>query len=138
MNADFHRIVLDRLAEVITQYQFEVQLPIWWLIELTNEACIVRLVYDTGLIEGQFVYPKEKAERQAVKRPDGFPSGYLRYDFTSVWKYLYPRDTKNFRYDGYDIEGQAEAIRQLLVERLTGVLKGDFSWLPGYMQALRK
>jgi hypothetical protein len=138
MNADFHRMVLARLEDVITQYQFEVDASAWWLIELTSDVCIVRLIYDTGVTVGQFVYPKEKAERQAIKRPDGFPSGYPMYDFHSVWKYLYPRDRMNFRYDGYDIEGQAGMIRQLMLERFAGVLQGDFSWIPGYMQSYKK
>ena len=133
MNADFHRIVLASFEDVIANYQFEVRLPVWWLIELTSDTCIVRLVYDSGFIEAQLVYPQEKAERQAVKRPDGFPSGYPMYSINSVWKYLYPDDREDFRYHGNDIEGQAKAIRQLIVERLTGVLKGDFSWLPGYI-----
>lgn len=133
MNADFHRIVLRVFEDVIADYQFKVDQSTWWLIELTNEKCILRLIYDTGFTEAQFVYPKEKMEREAFKRPDGFPSGYPRYPVYSVWRYLYPGDRENFQYDGYDIEEQATAIRRLLLERLTEILDGNFSWVQSYL-----
>ena len=132
MNADFHRIVLKVFEDLIADYQFEVVHSASWLIELVNDKCIVRLIYDSGFVEGQFVDPREKAARQAVKRPDGFPSGYPIYNVFSVWKYLYPNDSVNYTYKGNDIEGQANAIKRLLQERLTNVLSGDFSWLSGY------
>jgi hypothetical protein len=135
MNADFHRIVLEVFDDVIADYQFEVLLPAWWLIELANDKCILRLIYDSGFTEAQLVYPKEKAERHAIRRPDGFPSGYPMYPLFSVWKYLYPGDGENFRYNGNDVEGQAKAIKRLILDRLTDILKGDFSWLPGYQQS---
>lgn len=138
MNADFHRIVLKIFDDVITDYQFEVDHSTWWLIELTNDKCILRLIYDTGFTVAQFVSPKEKAEREAIKRADGFPASYPLYPIYSVWKYLYPNDREDFRYDGYDIEEQAKVIKRLLLERMTNILKGDFSWIPGYMQSYKK
>lgn len=75
MNANFHRIVLGIFKDVIADYEFEVNHSTWWLIELTNDKCILRLIYDTGFTVARFVYPKEKIGREAIKRPDGFPSG---------------------------------------------------------------
>lgn len=131
MNADFHRIVLEVFGDIIADHRFKVDDSSWWLIELVNDACIVRLIYDSGFVVAQFVSPKEKAERQAVKRPDGFPSGYPMYSVFSVWRKLYPNDKENYRYKGDDMEGEVRAIRRLILERLTRVLDGDFSWVEG-------
>lgn len=137
MNSDFHNIVLEIFKDVIADYRFKVDHATWWLIELTNDKCILRLIYDTGFTEAQFVYPKEKEEREAVKRADGFPSSYPLYPIYSVWKYLYPGDRENFQYNGYNIEEQATTIKRLLLERMTNILKGDFSWVQGYKQPLK-
>lgn len=135
MDADFQRIALDVFNDVIVNYKFGVRLTPSWLVEMANDKCIVRLVYETGILTAQFVDPREKAERQALKRPGALPPGYPMYSIFSVWKYLYPDDKENYRYDDYDIETQAKAIKRLLEERLSSVLGGDFSWLPGYKQS---
>jgi len=129
----FNDIVLDCFRDVIEAFQFDVKANSnGSSIEMWNEKCMIEFIYDSGFASISFVNPVEKAERKAIVRNFGFPAGYPKYPVFSVWKFLYPHDSKNYSYSGGDIEGHLKLEKQLLTERLSNVLNGDFSWVLAY------
>jgi len=128
MNRDFQRVVLKAFDEIIKKFDFKVELPYWDEIRLINDKCIIYIIFDSGYVAVNLIDPKEKAEREKIKREDGLPPGFPKYPAYWVWEFLYPNDKEDFRYPGLDLEGQALAMKRLITQRLENVVKGDFSW----------
>lgn len=134
-NKDFNEAVLSSFQDVINEFKFNVKTETNSSgVELLNEKCIIKFVYDSGFLVTSLIDPKEKANKEKIKRLDGLPNGYPKYSLFSVWKFLYPNDNKNFRYADTDLLGQIKADKQLLEERLRNVLNGDFTWTAAYKQ----
>ena len=132
---EFETTIIKYFKEIISDFNLE-----WKYgpsgkhdeIQLYNEKCMVRFIYDKGLVLCDFISPEEKLRRESVIRKDGFPSGFPVYSAYSVWKFLYPHDKINYNYIGWDIDEQVLAYKNILLERLTNVLRGDFSWAGDY------
>lgn len=127
-NEQFESAIARNFKDVIIDLQFEVRYVRFDEIQFQNDKCILRFIFDTGRVLCDFINPEEKRASESNKRKDGMPNGFPVYPVHSIWKFLYPHDSKNFSYEGWDIDGQVLAIKKLLLERLTNVLNGDFSW----------
>lgn len=124
---EFEKLVTNNLFDIIKEHQFDVKVNMKIdKVELLNQKCIIEFFYDMGLIQAYFVNPQEKTSRKDLWQ------GYPKYSSYLVWKFLYPNDSKNFSYEGTDIERQIKMKKQLLIERLSNVLEGDFSWVSPY------
>ena len=131
----FEEAVLTHFKDTITAHGFQVRYsPDSFLgdLQLVNHKCIVRFLYDNPYVLCDFTDPVEKAEREKMIRPDGFPPGFPRYPVFSLWKFLYPGDEFTYEKKPGDIDQQVRNIRDLIHERFTNVLNGDFSWTARY------
>ena len=127
----FYETIIGQFTDVIEEYKFELRRGLNETrdeLQLVNDKCIVRFLADAGLVLCDFTNPVEKAQRESMPRKGVGPVGFPTYPAFSVWKFLYPNDKVNYSYDGRDLDGQVQAKKRLLLERLTNVLGGDFSW----------
>jgi hypothetical protein len=60
------------------------------------------------------------------------PVGYPTYSTFSVWKFLYPDDQVNYSCGWVPLDQQVSGLKKLLLERLSNVLGGDFSWVEDF------
>jgi hypothetical protein len=129
---EFKDLTIRHFKEAIEDYDFEVENTRLDEIQLNNDNCIVRFIYMEGMVVCDFIDPAEKKMRQAVKRSDGFPSGFPIYSLYLACKSLYPEYKLPHTNRDEEIESQIIGIKQLLLDKLTQVLKGDFSWTTAY------
>lgn len=137
MVTDFKQIIVDSFSDIIDDFKFHVSTDhnkIFEEVQLVNEKCIVRFMYDMGNVLCDFIDSVEKSLREEVVRKDGFPSGFPVYPLFSVWKFLYPNDKESFNYNGSNITEQALAIKSLILGRFRNIIKGDFSWTAAYKE----
>ncbi len=135
-NLEFENSVLSVFSDVISQFNLNIEKKYKnnYEIKLHNDKCIIRFIYDMGIIECDFIDPIEKKEKESNKRLDGFPIGVPVYEIYSVWEFLFPNDKTSYRYSGWDIEEQLKAKKNLLLKKLINVLNGDFSWAKAYKE----
>ena len=136
-HSSFEREIRSQFDDIIEAFGFEIHYRdnMFKILELVNEKCIVRFIDDYGLIVCDFVDPVEKRYRESLPRKGVGPAGYPIYPAGMVWKFLYPYDKTDYSYGYEETEKQIRAIKRLLVERLTNILDGDFSWVNDFRQA---
>jgi hypothetical protein len=130
-NPEFEKAIMRHFNEVAVEYGFEMKYDREIKpdeIQLLNDKCIVRFIYDMGAVACDLIDPREKKLRESMPRKGVGPAGFPVYPAIGVWEFLYPNDAINYRYAEWDVDGQVRAKKKLLLERLTNVLNGDFSW----------
>ena len=131
-NQQFEDLILQHFGDVMQDYDLEIRNVRWDEIQMYNDKCIVRFIYMEGMVVCDFIDPEVKKAREAVKRKDGFPSGFPVYSIYSVQKLLYPDDKTDYSSRDQTMEAQIISLKKQLLERFTHVLKGDFSWTTLY------
>jgi hypothetical protein len=134
MDSKLKDVVIENFGDIIATFKLQVkdESHYWPVVLLYNDKCIFRFIDDHGSIEGSFINPIEKAVGEERKGPNGISKGYPIYPIFSVWEFLYSRDKEDYRSKSWDLEEQVKSIRKVLVERLSHVLAGDFTWTPKY------
>jgi hypothetical protein len=134
MDTRLQEAVIDNFGDIIARFKFQVRddSDYWPVVLLYNDKCIFRFTDDHGSIEGSFINPIEKDIGEKRKGPNGISKGYPVYKVFSVWEFLYSGDKHDYRTESWDLEVQVKAIKKVLVERLSHVLDGDFSWTANY------
>lgn len=127
MKQPFSSLIVADFSFLETEFGFVVQIMPRDEIQYHSQNCIVRFIYDMGSVECDFINPEETMLREMANK-SGLPTSPLAYGVYSAWTFLYPEDNIDFRYSGWDLEGQISAKKKLLRERLVSVLKGDFAW----------
>ena len=135
-NKKFEQAVMENISNELIALQFEVSNEKYNFPEVVfyRSNCIVRFIYDFGAIVCDFIDPKEKETLERLYGNTPRTLGYSIYPSYAVWKFLYPNDLINYGLYGYGIEEQVLAIKRLLLERLTNVLNGDFSWAADFVK----
>ena len=132
-NLDFENTVLNLFDEFVNKNRFLVDRNNKSnKIQFVNEKCIIRFINDYGNVECHFVNPAEKADREN-KQKKGLPVGYPVYPVYAVWIFFYPNDKINLTYDPWgSIEIQVLFFKKILIEKLSNVVEGDFSWVNAF------
>jgi hypothetical protein len=135
MEPKFEPAILTHFSDIITSHGFQVKYrPNSFIgdLQLVNDKCIIRFIFDNPYVLCDFTDPVEKREKEKIIRPDGFPPAWPVYPIFTLWKFLYPGDTLTYEQKPGDIDQQVRSTRNLIHERFTNVLNGDFSWAGRY------
>jgi hypothetical protein len=83
-NVQFESAIVKFFNEVLLDLKFEVRYVRFDEIQLHNDKCILRFIFDAGRILCDFINPEEKRTSESDQRKDGMPNGFPVYPVISM------------------------------------------------------